>query len=64
MPDRFIVTTEDLLGVLDEPLEPRDGEWWDRFFADRSRPVPFFAGRPDESLVEWFGAGLPVLLHL
>ena len=57
MPDRFIVTTDDLLRTLDELLEPRDGVWWDGFFADRSKPVPFFAEWPDENLVEWFGDG-------
>ena len=58
MPDRFIYTTDDVLRTLDDLLEARGGEWWDGFFADRSKPVPFFADRPDESLVEWFGAGL------
>ena len=58
MPDRFIYTTDDVLRALDDLLEARGGAWWDGFFADRSKPVPFFADRPDESLVEWFGAGL------
>ena len=58
MPDRFICTTDDVLRALDDLLEARGGEWWDGFFADRSKPVPFFADRQDESLVEWFGAGL------
>ena len=25
--------------------------WWDSFYADRGRPIPFFADKPDESLV-------------
>jgi SAM-dependent methyltransferase len=58
VPDRFIYTTDDVLRALDDLLEARGGAWWDGFFADRSKPVPFFANRPDESLVEWFGAGL------
>lgn len=32
--------------------------WWDGFYADRGRPVPFFADAPDESLVAWQEAGL------
>jgi SAM-dependent methyltransferase len=57
MADRFIVTTGDLLGVLDDLLDARGAGWWDGFFADRSRPIPFFTGRPDENLVEWFADG-------
>jgi len=56
--DEFIYTCDDLLRVLDSVLEGRDGTWWDGFFADASRPVPFFAGRPDESLAGWFRDGL------
>jgi SAM-dependent methyltransferase len=58
MADRFIVTTDDLLRTLDDLLEARGGAWWDGFFADRSKPIPFFADRPDENLAEWFSDGL------
>jgi hypothetical protein len=26
-------------------------EWWDGFYADRDRAVPFFAAKPDENLM-------------
>lgn len=26
-----------------------DDTWWDQFYADRRRPVPFFVAAPDES---------------
>jgi len=58
VPDRFIFTTDDVLRALDDLLEGRGGAWWDGFFADRSKPVPFFVEWPDENLVEWFGDGL------
>ena len=58
MNDRFIYTADDLLRTLDDLLEARGGAWWDGFFADRSKPVPFFADRPDENLAEWFTDGL------
>ncbi len=32
--------------------------WWDGFYADRSKPVPFFVGKPDESLVSYVERGL------
>ena len=40
------------------PLQGTDGGWWDEFFTDRSKPVPFFAEWPDENLAEWFRSGL------
>lgn len=35
-----------------------DAGWWDGFFADRARAVPFFTARPDENLAEWLSEGL------
>lgn len=31
--------------------------WWDRFYADRARPCPFFVAAPDENLAEWVRDG-------
>jgi SAM-dependent methyltransferase len=56
--DRFIYTRDDVLGMLDALLEARDGAWWNEFFADRSKPCPFFVEWPDENLAEWFGEGM------
>jgi hypothetical protein len=65
MPDRFIYTMDDVLNLLDALLVDRSGQWWDEFFADRSKPCPFFVDWPDENLVAWFGEGLlaPGRLH-
>lgn len=30
---------------------------WDRFYADRARPCPFFVDHPDENLVRWVHEG-------
>jgi SAM-dependent methyltransferase len=54
----FIYSTEDLLSLLDLVVTGDDGSRWNEFFADRSRPVPFFTDRPDESLAGWFADGL------
>jgi SAM-dependent methyltransferase len=35
----------------------REGTWWDGFFEDRDRPVPFLTSAPDENLPRWFAAG-------
>ncbi len=66
---RSIQTVEDVLKLLDSFFEtgtesaadqPADGgaEWWDRFYADRAREIPFFRHAPDESLVDWHTVGL------
>jgi SAM-dependent methyltransferase len=56
--DRNIRTVDDVLALLDGLFAPeadrwtgRGAAWWDDFYTDRSRPVPFFVARPDESLV-------------
>jgi SAM-dependent methyltransferase len=58
MPDRFGYTAGDMPDMLDALLADRGGDWWDEFFADRARQIPFFVDWPDENLVEWFGRGL------
>ena len=58
MADRFIYTHDDVLRMFDDLLESKGGAWWSEFFADRSKPCPFFVEWPDENLAEWFGAGL------
>ncbi|GAA3430870.1 class I SAM-dependent methyltransferase [Kutzneria kofuensis] len=55
--DRHIRAVEDVLRLLDGMFST-DAAWWDRFYADRSRPVPFFAAKPDENLVSYLDRGL------
>lgn len=48
-----IRTEEDLLNMLDSLLrEP--SEFWDSFYADRDKRIPFFVNKPDENLVSYF----------
>ncbi|MEU3370461.1 class I SAM-dependent methyltransferase [Streptomyces sp. NPDC006660] len=66
--DRTVRTVEDVLTLLDglfasEPgagrLATGDGEdFWDGFYADRSRPVPFFVAKPDEHLAGHLDRGV------
>ncbi|MET8573215.1 class I SAM-dependent methyltransferase [Streptomyces sp. NPDC005012] len=66
---RSIRTVEDVLRLMDGLFAPgadrwTDGggaDWWDRFYADRSRGVPFFVARPDESLASWLDDGAVTL---
>lgn len=63
--DRNIRTTDDVLALLDDLVSPKAdrstagaASWWDGFYADRTKPVPFFAAKPDESLVSYADRGL------
>ncbi|MEW1637011.1 class I SAM-dependent methyltransferase [Streptomyces sp. NPDC093801] len=65
--DRNIRSVDDVLSLLDGLFAPgadrwtADGaDWWDGFYADRSRPVPFFVAKPDENLVSYLDRGLIV----
>lgn len=66
--DRTVRTVEDVLALLDGLFVSEGGsgrvaagdgkDFWDRFYADRSRPVPFFPMKPDESLAGYLEQGL------
>ncbi|MDF9811088.1 class I SAM-dependent methyltransferase [Streptomyces sp. SPB162] len=63
--DRDIRTVDDVLRLLDGLFAPGAdrwtadaADWWDGFYADRSKPVPFFVARPDESLASYVERGL------
>lgn len=62
---RTIRTIEDVLTMLDARFDAeadrwtdRGAAWWDDFYTDRGRSVPFFRPDPDESLVAWHEDGL------
>ncbi|MFD4032180.1 class I SAM-dependent methyltransferase [Streptomyces sp. NPDC058637] len=63
--DRNIRSVDDVLKLMDSLFAPEAdrwtgeaGAWWDSFYADRSKPVPFFVAKPDESLVSYLDRGL------
>jgi SAM-dependent methyltransferase len=63
--DRNVRTADDVLRLMDGLFAPdadrwtdRGASWWDDFYADRSRPVPFFVAKPDENLVSYLDRGL------
>ncbi|CAM3589219.1 Methyltransferase [Paenibacillus lactis] len=47
---------EDVFQMLDSFFR-EEGPWWDRFYADRNRSIPFFVNAPDENLVQYFEDG-------
>ncbi|MER7398819.1 class I SAM-dependent methyltransferase [Streptomyces sp. NPDC000151] len=63
--DRHIRTVDDVLRLLDGLFAPEadrwttgGASWWDDFYADRTREVPFFVAKPDENLVSYLERGL------
>jgi SAM-dependent methyltransferase len=54
--DETIFETQDILRMLDSFLRD-EGQWWDRFYADREKDIPFFVNSPDENLVSYFKSG-------
>lgn len=63
--DRNIRSVDDVLALLDGLFAPEadrwteaGSSWWDGFYADRERPVPFFVAKPDENLVSCLDRGL------
>ncbi len=64
-PVRTIRSVDDVLRLLDGMFAPdadrwtgSGSSWWDGFYADRDRPVPFFVDKPDENLVSYLDRGL------
>jgi SAM-dependent methyltransferase len=62
---RTIRTVDDVMGMLDRLFAPDADRWtedasgwWDGFYADRGKPVPFFVAKPDENLVSYLDRGL------
>ncbi|HYF83483.1 MAG TPA: class I SAM-dependent methyltransferase [Clostridia bacterium] len=56
--NEIIQSEDDVFTMLDTLLQRRDGEWWNKFYSDRNKPVPFFIDAPDENLVSYQKKGL------
>jgi SAM-dependent methyltransferase len=52
-----ISTIDDIMMLLDSMVAGKPG-FWDRFYADRGRRVPFFMNAPDENLASYVERGL------
>jgi hypothetical protein len=62
---RNVRDVEDVLNLMDglfaraaDRWTEGGADWWDRFYADRDRPVPFFVAKPDENLMSYLARGL------
>ncbi|MDI2031121.1 class I SAM-dependent methyltransferase [Saccharopolyspora sp. TS4A08] len=54
---RSVRDVDGLLRMLDE-IFPSPQPFWDGFYADRDRDVPFFVTKPDENLVSYVDDGV------
>jgi len=54
----IIKTENDTLVMLDTLLEKRDNEWWNKFYSDKEKPIPFFKNIPDENLISYIDRGI------
>jgi SAM-dependent methyltransferase len=54
--DKMINSSEDLLNLLDT-LFREPASFWNQFYTDRNRGLPFFIEFPDENLVSYFHNG-------
>ncbi|AGF57260.1 SAM-dependent methyltransferase [Clostridium saccharoperbutylacetonicum] len=54
----IIKTEDDVFLMLDEFLEKRDNEWWNKFYSNKEKAVPFFKNIPDENLITYFDRGI------
>jgi cyclopropane fatty-acyl-phospholipid synthase-like methyltransferase len=52
-PNESIYATEDVFKMLDSLLREA-APWWNEFYSDRQKNIPFFANVPDENLVQYF----------
>ena len=55
--DNYSSMTEAELVELYATLAADGRSRWQRFYVDRARPCPFFAGAPDENLYQWVQEG-------
>ena len=52
-----IRTNDDLLLMLDSLLREPAG-FWNEFYSNREKGIPFFVNKPDENLVSYFNKGI------
>ena len=56
--EEIIRREEDVFLMLDDLLAKRDAEWWDKFYSNKDKPIPFFINSPDENLVSYLESGI------
>lgn len=53
MEEELIISKDDVFLMLDNLLEKRDKAWWDKFYSNKEKAVPFFVDVPDENLISY-----------
>lgn len=55
--EKTLRSYEDLFVLLDQKFRVPE-QFWNPFYTDRERPVPFFKNAPDENLVSYYERNL------
>ncbi len=53
---KLLLSDDDTKCMLDEILKPKTNQWWNDFYKDKSRKIPFLVNLPSENLVEYISA--------
>lgn len=53
-----IKNENDVFIMLDTILKKKDNDWWNNFYSNREKPIPFFKNIPDENLVSYMNKNL------
>lgn len=54
----IIKTENDIFSMLDSLFNRNESEWWNNFYGNREKPIPFFQNIPDENLVSYVDSQL------
>ena len=57
MKDDIVKTDADMKILRDKLMNSRNGAWWDGFYTDKGRDIPFFVSVPDENLKQYVESG-------
>jgi SAM-dependent methyltransferase len=55
--EKTIKNFDELFEMLDSEFRV-EKQFWDPFYSNRQRPIPFFENKPDENLVSYISAGI------
>ena len=53
----IVKTDKEMKLLLDRFMNSRPKDWWDEFYADKDRDIPFHIGVPDENLIQYTESG-------
>jgi len=55
--EEIVKTDEEMKFLLDKFMNSRPREWWDSFYSNKDRNIPFYISAPDENLIQYIETG-------